>query len=972
MRRFIIGFVAGALLSFLLSSCSQQTEPDKNTTPEDTAAIIKTQDIGVAGGTISITGTRTALDGMTITIPPGSYASLRTIAVGYRKMDTTALPAGIAASSPLITISGGSGYADSLITVKIPASIPAGTFAMPFSYDKNNRRFEGLPLTWLDDTSVTFETRRLSLRGQEGARFHNGEEAYFLPLVILGVAEETLRNKAEIATGFKPGVDDWEFVNRGSYLARGGHCAGQSITALWYFDEKKAALGPLYGRFDRLDSVEFDNPAGYRFASVVHQDLNWDGVTSELFFAMRANPLFAHWSWWAFALSMYVTASPQYVGLKSASGGHAILAYKISLSDSLLYVADPNFPGKERTIRFVSDTFAPYSSRQNADDIADKPYTAVGYRGVSSLIGWEEIGSRWQEMEDGSIGSIAPNTFPSYTIRQRFAAQESPIDSVILTGRDTIDLLVRCPACDTGYGATDAQPLRIFDNNGVYIATTDLAAVPESNRGIIRLILRADTSKLGLYALGSFKTPPPDVKRSSKFLDFRWITVLKRQVRISPAPFSGDPGKAYELTASHTLPNVEYFVWNFSDGSDEIQTTESTVSHAWEGGGDYTIRLTAYNDLDWPISADTAIAFIIGPRPALSSLVPARGPAGDTITLRGASFGKSSGGGRYVLFCGDTIRNPVSWTDTLIRVVIPVTAKGYTVAVYASGQISNYLSFSITTRNPTIRSITPNKTAIDSIITIKGNNLKFRLTTTSQRITKVLFSPAGTYNNTYATVASSQFLDWTDTSIVVKVPYQAKSGNIMVSADDSLSNPIFCTITHDYSKPMTCNATLWCDTEDKQLSTGVTGWTTNSRIQWYSASTTNTDSSMLFGYDSLTTSPEGVKVTRKCAINASVDSDSPILSLQASSYAGNWFPTTDSTLLILDLKADLANIPLYEVQRQPSTTPGDTLTSYTFQARGEIIADYIKSLSRATSTFALTGYKCTTNSSVSVIIVVKK
>jgi hypothetical protein len=841
---------------------------------------------------------------------------------------------------------------------------------MPFSYNKNNRRFEGLPLIELDDSSITFETRRLSLRGQESGRLNKGEEAYFLPLVILGVAEETLRNKAEVATGFKPGVDDWEFVNRGSYIARGGHCAGQSITALWYFDEKKAALGPLYGRFDKLDSIEFDNPRGYRFASVVHEDLQWDGVASELFFAMRANPLFARWSWWAFALSMHVTSSPQYVGLKSASGGHAILAYKISLKDSLLYVADPNFPGNERTIRFVSDSFAPYSSRQNADEIADKPYTAVGYRGVSSLIGWEEIGSRWREMEEGSIGAVAPHAFPSYTIRESYNTEESPVDSVILTGRDTLDLLVRCPACDSGYGTTDAQPFRIFDNNGTYIATTDLAAMPENNRGIIRLILRADTTKLGLYALGSFKTSPPVVKRESKFLDFRWITVLKRQVRISPAPLSGEPGKTYALTAAHALSAVEYFIWNFGDGSVEIQTTESTVSHTWESGGDYSVRLTAYDDGDWPISADTAVAFIIGPAPFLSSLTPARAPAGDTVTLRGTSFGSRAGAGRYVLFCGDTVRTPVSWTDTLIRVIVPQTAKGYMVTVYASGRISNYLSFSIYTRNPSLQSISPNMTAIDSTITIRGNNLKFRLTTTSQRTTRVIFSPAGTYNNTYATVASSQFLDWTDTSIVVKVPYQARSGNIVVSADDSLSNPVFCTITHDYSKPLTCNATLLCDTEDKQLSTGATGWTTNSRIQWYSAFTTNTDSSTIFSFDSLTTTPEGVKA--KCAINASVDSDSPILSLQASSYAANWFPTTDSTLVILDLKADLANIPLYEVQRQPSTTPGDTLTCYTFQARGETICDYIKSLSRASSTFALTGYRCTTGSSVLVSIVVKK
>jgi hypothetical protein len=956
-----------------LLHCIRETSPANDTDAGDTTVIIKSQEIAPSGGTVAITGSGTSLDGMSITIPEGSFSTSQTISIGYKKMDSSVLPDNVSAYSSLVTIQGCKGYADSLIFVKIPVTVPPGTFAMPFSYDSVKRRFEGLPIVELTGSSVTFETRRLTLRGQENGSLLKGEEAYFLQLVILGIAEETLRGKGEISTAFTPGVDDWEFVNRGSYIARGGHCAGQSITALWYFDEKKAALGPLFSRFDHLDAIEQDNPHGYRFASVVHQDLQWDGAESELFFAIRGNPLFARWSWWAFALSMYVTASPQYVGLKSTSGGHAILAYKMSLNDSLLYVADPNFPGKARTIRFVSDSFAPYSSRQNADDVADKPYSAVGYRGVSSLISWEAIGQRWREMEDGTIGTIVPNSFPSYTLIERDNGEEAAIaDSIIITGRDTLELLVRCPSCDTGYGGTDAQPLRIFDNTGVYIATTDLAEIPDGTRGVIRLLIRKDTARLGITINGSFKTKPPDNQRSSKFLDFKWITVLKRQVRISPVPITGEPGKSIPLNARTSLHNVEEYVWDFGDGSDEVQTTETTVSHSWENGGDYTIRLLAFDDRGWLISTDTAAASITGPAPVLSSLSPLRAPAGDTVTLRGSSFGSRAGSGRYVSFLGDTIRDPVLWTDTLIRVIVPEKNSGYAVYVYASGKMSNTLSFTITTRNPSIQSISPSTVEIDSMLTIKGRHFKYKLNTTAyQRVTKVRFAPAsGTLGE--GTISSSLFADWTDTSIVVKVPYVAITGNMYVIADDSSSNPAGCTVVHDFSKPVSCNIILLCNTEDKKISTGVVSSTTNSRMQWTSGLLSHNDSSLIFGFDSLTVTPESVKVIRKCGINADIGNDTLRISVNASTYSANWFPATDSTWVLQDLAAKFRGIPVSSISRQPSSTPGDTLTYYKFQMQGDSVCTYIDSLSRSTNTTVMTGYSCAVSSYVSMDLIVKK
>jgi hypothetical protein len=51
---------------------------------------------------------------------------------------------------------------------------------------------------------------------------------------------------------------------------------------------------------------------------------------------------------------MLLTGEPQFVGLTSNSGGHAIIAHKISLTEKKIYVCDPNYPGQEKVITFTA------------------------------------------------------------------------------------------------------------------------------------------------------------------------------------------------------------------------------------------------------------------------------------------------------------------------------------------------------------------------------------------------------------------------------------------------------------------------------------------------------------------------------------------------------------------------------------------------------------------------------------------
>lgn len=138
---------------------------------------------------------------------------------------------------------------------------------MAFFYDKDSGRLEGIPIIDENKNSVTIVTR------------------HFSHIVISSIAINYLLYlmRDEIDSGFKPEIDDWQFTNYGSYISPGGHCAGQSITAMWYYCEKTLNNEPhLCGLYDnngneKTPDLWKDDTLGYRFASTIQEDINWSG-----------------------------------------------------------------------------------------------------------------------------------------------------------------------------------------------------------------------------------------------------------------------------------------------------------------------------------------------------------------------------------------------------------------------------------------------------------------------------------------------------------------------------------------------------------------------------------------------------------------------------------------------------------------------------------------------------------------------
>jgi hypothetical protein len=118
-----------------------------------------------------------------------------------------------------------------------------------------------------------------------------------------------------------------------------------------------------------------------------------------------------------FALAILLTDEPQIVFVDSdAGGGHAMIVYAVT--QDALHIADPNYPGDiNRAIYYSNGAFDPYPSGSDWDAInagQGENYETILYLAKSTLMPFENIARRWQEVKDGTIGN---DLFPGYEIR---------------------------------------------------------------------------------------------------------------------------------------------------------------------------------------------------------------------------------------------------------------------------------------------------------------------------------------------------------------------------------------------------------------------------------------------------------------------------------------------------------------------------------------------------------------------------
>ena len=389
---------------------------------------LASQDVGPQGGTLVVSRPGHPLDGLEVEIPEGAFDDSQQVTIASAEIFDHTFGEFVEPLTPLLEITIGDDYANDIITVTIPIRSPHNEVGLPIHYDQSVGIIELVPFIDVGPDSVTMATRSFSLF----AVAHFRVASLFVPPPEEWPFDEDRR--IILDSGFRPGVDDWQFANHGSHITPLGYGTGQVITALAHYMSNPVRLWGLYdnnGHEPATPNFDWDDSLAIRLASVVQHDyltsldlqrhrlirqLMERGSGSETDDQDRYHKMAIR-----LALSPSETARnadlepPVLVGVYGESGGHVLIVYK--MSEMLVplgprrfvdfHVADPNYPGdRNRWIRYDPKTqaFLPYRSGENEYDV-------VVFQGRWQWYNKRAVFARLAEFELGLVGD---DLFPSY------------------------------------------------------------------------------------------------------------------------------------------------------------------------------------------------------------------------------------------------------------------------------------------------------------------------------------------------------------------------------------------------------------------------------------------------------------------------------------------------------------------------------------------------------------------------------
>jgi hypothetical protein len=434
--RSVVSVIALTLSSSLFLTCHKDGDnpvsPSSGNIQLGPSSTVFTGSVSPSAGITIVHKAGDSLDGLMIDVPAGAFTATQELTIASASIQSHKFGADVQPITPFIAINPGSAYAQRPVSITIPVRVPANSFGIPMAYNPRTDKLEVLPIIGLTDTSITTYLADFapgsptsSTLSRLGLSKPDISFADLLGLFIIAASSAALDLTANYPSGFLPGVNDWQFTNFGSTWAPGGHCDGQSVTMMWYFNNRSSkGSQSLFGLYDNdanspaTPSLQWDDVLGYRLCSVVQHDFNSGNIITELAALQQKTPIGDIVTMKLFSYALGHGYGPQLVGLGGYNSngvweGHTVLAYQQAGNE--LCVADPNYPGVlTRRIQYTHPIFQPYLSGLNANSPGTR-YTKIYFvRYQSAFFNWNSVADRWKEFESKTVGN---GSFPNYIIK---------------------------------------------------------------------------------------------------------------------------------------------------------------------------------------------------------------------------------------------------------------------------------------------------------------------------------------------------------------------------------------------------------------------------------------------------------------------------------------------------------------------------------------------------------------------------
>lgn len=658
----------------------KKEQQSSTTTNNNTSVLVNDvkaleKSISTSGGTIKVETKDSPLNGLTLNVPNNAYNETKNFEISYSPIKENNFGQYINPVTPMIKIKNGGGYSKEAMILTIPISKKSDEFAMAFYYNEKTKKLEGIPIINQDNNSITVATRHFSSSELSNNNFSTkGLESGFSSLFVSTISESVLAKSPVIATGYKVGVDDWDFQNYGSFIAQGGHCAGQSVGSIWYYYEKKLeGAQPIHSLYDKEDSLWFDNPKGYKFASVLQETYvkNLNVVNGDAYPAQEKqfelSSKYSTLSWKAFIVSMLVTGEPQMVAVRrfdaagNIAGGHALVAYKADYNAGKLYVVDPNFESQfnsDRYIEFDGNTFKPYKSAESVGE-AGRIYTLISYWAKSSFIDYYGIAEEYNKLSNNTIGNTSFPDVDYYYYDNEGKKQPLTDDINISAEKIKIGTTVKPKA-----GGNQLGTLTIAKGKDILFEDINEPEIQlQSGDNVLGILVKATTPQNKL-----------------RWADFKYLNIKSLDLSILPNPLKGIPEKEYTLKLKSSLAPDTIYEWTFGDGGEESIIGALSVNHKYALEGNFTINVKAKDPKTNKVIAETNSKAeikkeVIEQYPKLTASFKADVYTEPFITSTGGSNIPILGASNYR---GDTILSPLVWNGNNFSVTFQNTDSSIT------------------------------------------------------------------------------------------------------------------------------------------------------------------------------------------------------------------------------------------------------------------------------------------------------
>lgn len=559
---------------------------------------------GPGGGVLTPTLAGSGVEGLSITVPAGAYASTTNFTVST--LSAPSLPT-IPASEVVARIAIGNGgvVSDSMVSIRVPVRRDSSEFLAVYWYDAATGALDPVTVIAEDSVSVTFGvssfqwqpdsttsaasfSRALSLRSSTSATTPSDE------YIVSQAAMDRIYSQPTFETRFTPKENEWEFENNGASINAEGNCIGQALTMAWYFDRHDGQS--LYYRYGPPQTERYpwlagqENALGYRWASLVQYDARTLGLgagSSSVLQAARRDPDQTR-NLLRLLHALRVTGRPQLIAAWPPTGiGHAVLAYRASsISDQIdrVWVADPSRPGStDNYIDFdwSAYRYKTYDTKIKSNDGTTYTFEVLRYiprAGYEPV--WRKIHARWNE-----VRTSAPTPFPAAPIYLRL------IDGTEHAHHEGITI--------------DADSVTIFPNGTdsrlrlTVLNSAGAVGRPDGNGRRVALVP-------GENVFGTWITTGTE---KGDFVDYKYVTIYRpKPVRISPDSAVAVIGEQQQFTATVGGVISTAVTWSATGGTitpDGLYTPGGEI-------GRFYVRATSTADPTMADSITVDVVMLLG------------------------------------------------------------------------------------------------------------------------------------------------------------------------------------------------------------------------------------------------------------------------------------------------------------------------------------------------------------------------